>query len=240
MRLQASLLLALPLAVVAQQQKPLGANLQSWFEKAKSYIPSAASAPVASSAAKIAASNVVPLTKENWKQVITSSATDPFDGPETWMVFFTGGNKTCYGHCTGVEQAWNESAAILARDPSAPKLASANCDKSPVLCAMWSAGPPTIWHIQLPISQPDQSTAATTVHIVGLNTTTTTAKDIVQIHTAKTYEKTPAYEGALHPFNGWVAKFGLIQPFAYVMYGFANVPSWAFMIVISMVSRSIM
>lgn len=240
MRLCASLLTILPLTVAAEQQKPLGENVQSWFDKAKSYIPNAASAPVASTAAKAAASNVVPLTKDNWQSVLTPSTTDPFEGPESWMVFFSGGNKTCYGKCTELEQAWNESAALMATDPSSPKLAYVNCDSQPVLCATLAAGPPTIWHIQLPVVQADQSKPATTIRIIGLNTTTTTARDIVKIHTERTYEKLPVYEGALHPFDGWVAKSGLLTPFGYAMYAFANVPSWAFMIVISMFSRYIM
>lgn len=240
MRLSASLLAILPLTIAAQQQKPLGENIQSWFEKAKSYIPNAASAPIASTAAKAAASNVVPLTKDNWQSILTPSTSDPFQGPESWMVFFSGENKTCYGKCAELEQAWNESAALLAADPSAPKLAYVNCDRQAILCATWAAGPPTIWHIQLPVVQADQSKPATTIRIVGLNTTTTTARDIVQIHTEKMYEKRPVYEGALHPFDGWVAKYGLLTPLGYTMFAFANVPSWAFMIGISMFSRYIM
>ncbi|KAL9595363.1 MAG: hypothetical protein Q9219_006489 [cf. Caloplaca sp. 3 TL-2023] len=240
MRLTLSLLALLPFTIVAQEQKPLRDRVTSLFNKAKGYIPNAASAPVASTAAKAAASNVTPLTKNNWQSVLTPSTTEPLEGPETWMVFFTGGNKSCYGRCAGVEKAWNESATILAADPSSPKLAYANCDKQPILCATWAAAPPTIWYIQLPVAKPDQSTPATTVRIVGLNTTTATAADIVKIHTQKTYEKRPVYESDLHPFNGWVARYGLLTPLGYVLYTFANVPSWAFMIIISMFSRYIM
>ncbi|KAL8720466.1 MAG: hypothetical protein Q9181_007907 [Wetmoreana brouardii] len=239
MRLSAFLLALLPITVATaqqQQQKPP----QSWLDKVKSYIPKAASAPVASAAAKAAANSVVTLTNDNWRSVLTPSTTDPSEGPESWMVFFSGGNKTCYGRCTGVEKAWNESAALLATDPSAPKLAYVNCDKSPVLCTTWAAAAPTIWHIQLPVVAPDQSKPATTIRILGLNTTTTTARDIVKIHSEKTYEKRPVYEGALHPFDGWVAKSGLSVPLGYVLFAFANVPSWAFMIVISMGSRYVM
>lgn len=239
MRLTAVLLAVLPvIATAQQQQKPLGETVQSWFDKAKSYIPNAASAPVASTAAKAAAStNIVHLTNDNWKSVLKPSTSDPFQGPETWMVFISGGNKTCYGRCAGVEEAWNKSAALLAADPSSPRLAYLNCDQQPVLCATWAAGPPTIWHVQLPVPGPDQSTPATTVRIIGLNTTTTTAVDIIEIHSRKTYENKPVYEGALHPFNGWVAQYGLLTPLGYTLYVFANVPSWAFMIGISMFSR---
>ncbi|KAL8686197.1 MAG: hypothetical protein Q9218_007279 [Villophora microphyllina] len=239
MRLTTSFLLSLPITLATADQQPQK-PLQSWLDKAKSYLPNAATSPIASTASKAAATTVTTLTRENWQSVLTPSTTDPFTGPETWLVFFTGGNKTCYGRCTSVETAWNESVALLAADPSAPKLASANCDQSPVLCAIWAANVPTIWHIALPITGADQSKPATTIRIVGLNTTTTTARDIVKIHTEKTYEKRPVYESAMHPFDGWVAKYGLSTPLGYTLYAFANVPSWAFMIVISMGSRFIM
>ena len=48
------------------------------------------------------------------------------------------------------------------------------------------------------------------------------------------------YEGAFHPFDGSLAKFGLNQPMAYLLTAFALVPSWAFMIIISLASRSLM
>jgi len=75
---------------------------------------------------------------------------------------------------------------------------------------------------------------------VPLNTSSTTASDIVKIHTSKTYEKFDVYEGAFHPFDGWLAKFGLNQPLAFVLTAFALVPSWAFMIIISLASRTFM
>ncbi|KAL8920148.1 MAG: hypothetical protein Q9172_004630 [Xanthocarpia lactea] len=208
-----SLLFSLPLLTAAQQQKPLSENLQSWFDKAKSYIPSAATAPIASTAAKAAANNVVTLTTDNWKSVISpSSLSDPSEGPEEWMVLFSGGNRSCYGRCARVEKAWDESAALLAANPTAPNLAYVHCDKSPVLCTTWPASVPSIWHIQLPATGADQSQPATTIHKIPLNSSTVTAADIVNIHTEKTYEKRPVYEGALHPFDGWFAKAGLIVP----------------------------
>lgn len=133
-----------------------------------------------------------------------------------------------------------ESAALLAADPASPHLAYVNCDENAILCGTWAAGVPTIWHIQLPTPQPDQSRPATTIHIVPLNTSSTTVADIVGIYTSKTYEKVPVYEGAFHPFDGYLAKLGLSQPLAYLLTAFALVPSWAFMIVISLVSRSFM
>ena len=232
----APLLLVLPAIATAQEQKPLG---QSFFDTVKSYIPAFAQEPVAAGAAKVAAANVTPLTSSNWEEVL-SPKTSPGQGPETWMVFVSGGNKTCYGRCAKVEEAWNETAALFAADPTAPHLAYINCDKQAVLCSTWAAAAPTIWHIQRPIAQADQSTPATTIHIVPLNTTTTTAQKIVQIHTQKTYEKWPVYEGAFHPFDGYLAKFYLNKPAGYAIFAFSQIPSWAFMIGISMFSRNMM
>lgn len=233
----APLLLALPAIATAQEQKPLGPSL---LDKVKSYIPGLAQDPVAAGAAKIAAANVTPLTNSNWEEVLAPKSTSPGQGPETWMVFVSGGNKTCYGRCGKVEEAWNETAALFAADPTAPHLAYLNCDKQPVLCSTWAAAAPTIWHIQRPIAQADQSTPATTIHIVPLNTTTTTAQKIVQIHTQKTYEKRPVYEGAFHPFDGYLAKLYLNKPAGYAIFAFSQIPSWAFMIGISMFSRNMM
>ena len=251
MRVSTTLFLALPILITAQQQKPLLDTLQEqassylgqaqlYFEKAKSYVPGAIQSPINTGTANIAAKNVTPLTKENWYQTLKSSTSATSQGPSTWMVFVSGGNKTCYGQCDGVERAWSESATLFAADPNAPHLGYINCDSEAIMCGIWAAGPPAIWYIQLPVVGKDQSTPATTIHIVSLNTTTTTAKEIVQIHTQKAYEKTPVYEGAFHPFDGWLAQFGLNTVLAYVVTVFGLIPSWAFMIIISFVSRNVM
>ena len=140
------LLLALPSLIAAQAQKPLGEkigdNLQEWLNKAKSYIPASASSPVDTTSAKVASVHVKSLTKDNWRTELStsSSSSASSDGPETWMVLISGGNKTCYGQCTGIEQAWNASAVALAADPTAPKLGYVNCDTNAILCSIWAAG----------------------------------------------------------------------------------------------------
>ena len=239
-----ALLLVLPAIVAAQQQKPLLENVQeqaqAWLDIAKSYLPEAVKAPVSTGAAKAASKNVTPLTKDNWDTVLSPSISKASKGPETWMVMVSGGNKTCIGGCEAIEKAWNESAALFAVDPTAPNLAHINCDVEAILCSTWLANAPSIWHIQLPVTQADQSRPATTIRIISLNATTTTSQEIVQIHTEKTYEKTPVYEGAFHPFDGWVAKAMLNKPIGYVLHAFSIIPSWAFMILISMGSRTIM
>lgn len=239
MRFSTTLLIALPAIATAQQQKPLGENLQAWFEKAKSYIPTAATEPVAAGAAKVASKNITPLTKDNWQAVLAPS-TSPKNSPEEWMILVSGGNKTCYGRCARVEKAFNETAAVFIADPTAPNLGYMNCDSDPILCSTWATGPPAVWHIQFPVPHPDQSTPATTMRIVKLNSTTTTSGEITAIHTGKTYEKEPIYESAFHPFDGWLAKYYLNVPVGHGLYYFSLIPSWLFMIVISMVSRNFM
>ena len=240
MRLSNSLVFGLPALAAAQFQIPLGETFNAYVDKAKSYIPGVVSSPIQAGAARIAAANVVPITKENWQSVLTPSTKSPRKGPEEWMILVSGGNKTCYGMCDGIETAWNESASIFAADPTAPKLGYINCDTNAVLCAIWTANPPKIWHIQLPITKADQSKPATTIRIISLNTTTTTAQEIVAIHTGKTYEKTPVYEGYFHPFDGILAQYGLNVPVGWMLFAFAMVPSWAFMIGISLFSRTVM
>lgn len=156
------------------------------------------------------------------------------------MVLVSGGNKSCYGQCAGVEKAFNETAAVFIADPTAPNLGYINCDTEPILCAIWATGPAAIWHIQRPIAHSDQSTPATTIRIIKLNTTTTTTGEITAIHIGKTYEKEAAYEGAFHPFDGWLARYHLNQLVGTGLYYFSLIPSWLFMIVISMASRNLM
>lgn len=129
---------------------------------------------------------------------------------------------------------------LFAKDPTSPNLGYLNCEQERVLCSIWAAGTPTIWHLQLPEAQAGEPRPAAPLHIVYLNTTTVTPETIYKIHSEKTYEKDAPYEGALHPLDGWLAKYGLNVPLGYVMYGFSLIPSWLFMIAISFFSRTIM
>lgn len=109
MRFTQTLLLALPV-LAAAQQKPLQQTVQEWFDIAKSYIPGSIAHPVDAGAARVAAEKVTVLNKDNWRSVLTPSTSASFsDGPDEWMVFFSGGNKTCFGRCEKLEKAWNVS-----------------------------------------------------------------------------------------------------------------------------------
>jgi len=200
----------------------------------------AAHSAAAKAAGKVADIKVANLTLENWESVLQASPEAKVKGPEEWMVFVTGGNATCYGMCENATRAWNESLPILAASPTAPKLAFVDCDAQQILCNHWAIGPPTIYHMLLPAPMPDQSKPATTVRSIGLNRTSVTASDIYTLHTKNRYLEYPPYEGAFHPFNGWLKTTGAIVPLAYVMWALAKMPSWLPMIGVSFLSRSFM
>ena len=63
---------------------------------------------------------------------------------------------------------------------------------------------------------------------------------MVALHSGKKYETGLVYEGYFDPIDGQLAHFGLLKPIGYVLFGFSMIPSWAFMLVISMVSRTVM
>lgn len=105
---------------------------------------------------------------------------------------------------------------------------------------MWSLGPPSLYHIQLPKPLPDQSKPATTVRYIPLNRTSVTAREIAEYHTKEKYKEVEPYEGAFHPFDGWLQTTGINLPLAYFMWGMSKMPTWLPMIVISFLSRSFM
>ena len=133
-----------------------------------------------------------------------------------------------------------ESVALFSTDISAPHLASLNCDRESLLCGAWAVVMPSLWVFLVPQPLPDQSPGPTPLNIFPLNTTTTTVNDITAVHTRRLYLHTEQYTGVMHPFDGIFARLGLTMPMAYVLWGMAKVPSWAFMIAISFFSRSFM
>lgn len=244
-----AILLALPALACAQQQVPLMDQVKGWFAKASdsisSAMPSSAQAPqvpnpVASGAKKIAEAKVERLTLNNWRDVLKPGAATASPGIEEWMVFTTGGNKTCHGRCERAETAWNESVALLSASSSPPNLAMLDCEAEAVLCLSWSVRPPSVLHFLLPQPLADQSTPATTYRGIYLNSTTVTATEIAAIHLQETYKEKEPYEGVFHPFDSFLAQNGLSMYAGYILWGFNQVPSWLFMVLISVASRTMM
>jgi hypothetical protein len=112
-----STLLLLPAVAAAQQQVPLLDQVQGWIEKAKSLLPSAAPAaeapvePVVTGkgTGKVTNKEVTAFNIENWASSLAPVAPGSSKGPQDWLVFVTGGNKTCFGRCEKAEKAWNVS-----------------------------------------------------------------------------------------------------------------------------------
>lgn len=133
------LVLALPLA--AAQQFPMLDSVidqaKGWFAKASGSVAAAVSSatesasipnPVASGAVKIAQLNVHRVDLNNFQELIKPGSPHATPGIETWEVFVTGGNKTCFGMCNRAETAFNESVALVAASPNPPNLGLLNCE----------------------------------------------------------------------------------------------------------------
>jgi hypothetical protein len=178
------------------------------------------------------------LTLQNWrdtlyKPVYTRNA--DASGPEEWWVFFSGGNKTCYGKCDQVTVAWNETAAKLTQLPEAPHLGYVNCELQPVLCSAWGAGTGSVWAIEM-LPPP----ADIEIYRKRLNLTTTTSDDIMALYEAGSKAGWVRDEGNFHPFKGFLAQKGLAVPYGYAMWALNILPQWAFMLIMSLASRTLM
>ncbi|KAL2862893.1 uncharacterized protein BJX67DRAFT_289079 [Aspergillus lucknowensis] len=234
------LLAVLPALAVAQEQVPLADRVQGWFNMAKSYLPTATPVvPVAEKVVEpakqvIQEKTITPFNSSNWESLL-----EPAQSPQDWLLFITGGNKTCFGRCGRAEKSFNESLPLFAADPTSPNLGYLDCESNQLLCSTWSVVAPSVWYFKVPQAQPEER-PSTPLYLVYVNSTTVTPETIYKIHSEKTYENRPAYDGAFHPTDGWLAKYGLFVPLGYVIYGFGIVPSWLFMILISMASRTMM
>ncbi|KAK6832339.1 hypothetical protein P875_00010351 [Aspergillus parasiticus SU-1] len=232
------LLPILPALAAAQEQVPIADRVQGWFNKAKSYLPTAT--PVIPAAVekvveqKIQEKTVTPFNLSNWQSLLA-----PSDEPKDWFVFITGGNKTCFGRCHQAEKSFNESVLLFSADPTSPNLGYLDCESNRVLCSAWAAGSPSVSYFKVP-AQVGEERPATAQYNVYFNATTVTPESLYKIHSEKTYEKRGAYEGSFHATDSWLAERGLLIPAGYVIYAFSAIPSWLFMIFISFFSRSMM
>ncbi|KFY23137.1 hypothetical protein V493_06052 [Pseudogymnoascus sp. VKM F-4281 (FW-2241)] len=237
MRFSTLSLLALPLLAVAETQDPIQQYKDAalhYFNMAYSFIPHT-NTYSASEAAIAKANNVDILTLNNWRSTLLDSVTPLSKGPEEWWVLLTAGNKTCWGNCENLTRAFNESAQLFKSDPTAPHMALINCDHQPVLCHSWASGAPSMYIFE--VSAPP---AEVPLHIQGFNTTTVTAQDMVKLHGTNSFKERPAYDGHFHPFDGTAHKYGLDLAAGWIIWAFNILPNWAFMILISFASRTMM
>lgn len=223
-----TLLLALPALAAAQQQAPLLDQLKGWFAKATESISSAIPSvsphiptnPIAAGAKKAAAAlKLKRIEVSNYQDLLKPGAATASPGYESWMIFVTGGNKTCFGLCEHAETAFNASVPLISASPTAPYLGLLNCETDGPLCHAWAVSAPSILHFLLPQPLADQSTAHSIVRDIKVNRTTVTAPEIAAIHLQEKYKETEPYEGFWHPFNGPLATSGLALPLGYAIWG---------------------
>ena len=70
--------------------------------------------------------------------------------------------------------------------------------------------------------------------------TTVTSDDFVQLHKDGFKTATKLHDGFFHPYSGQLAQYGLSTAVGYVLWVMNAIPSWAFMIGVSMLSRTMM
>lgn len=70
--------------------------------------------------------------------------------------------------------------------------------------------------------------------------TTVTSDDIVEMRDEGFKSSAKLHDGFFHPFNGPLAKNGFATPVGWVIWVFNLLPSWAFMVLVSMFSRTMM
>lgn len=108
-----------------------------------------------------------------------------------------------------------------------------------------SVSAPSLLHFNFPVlPYPDASPQpASEFRYAEFNRTSVQAEDFVYLASAAPGTKLylfPAYEGWLHPVDGWMARFNVQHFFGYLIWGMGTTPSWIIMIVISFVSRQFM
>ncbi|KAF5612111.1 peptidyl-tRNA hydrolase [Fusarium sp. NRRL 25303] len=240
MRFSSSTVLAALPALAAAQDSPIDqykAQFQNVIGQFASYIPNPGHHdPVAAAEAKAGSMRLNVLTLENWKQTLYEPVSAGATSPEEWWLLISGGNKTCYGRCGIVEQAFNETAAKFALLDNTPHMAYLNCDNQPILCNAWSAGPASLYIIEM-LPEP----APVEIYSKRLNLTTTTSDTLVAFHESGSKDQFHRIDSSwFHPFNGKLAEYGVAVPFGYLMWAMGLIPNWLFMLVVSFGSRAMM
>jgi hypothetical protein len=67
--------------------------------------------PLDSGAAAVAGQVVERISIRNFQRKLAPK----LEGEEEWMIYFTGGNKSCFGRCGPVDLVWNVSCLLTSR-----------------------------------------------------------------------------------------------------------------------------
>lgn len=103
-----SLLLPLVPLALADNYPPyqrLFDNVKDRFDRIKEFIPSNIPDPLDAGASLVAGQKVERINIRNFQRKLSPK----LDGEEEWMIYFTGGNKSCFGRCGPVDLVWNVS-----------------------------------------------------------------------------------------------------------------------------------
>jgi len=84
-------------------------------------------------------------------------------------------------------------------------MAYLNCDNQPILCNAWSAGPASLYIIEM-LPEP----APVEIYSKRLNLTTTTSDTLVAFHESGSKDQFHRIDSSwFHPFNGKLAEYGV-------------------------------
>lgn len=67
--------------------------------------------PIDAGTSKVAAQKVERINIRNLQRKLAPK----LEGEEEWMIYFTGGNKSCFGRCDPVDAKWNVRSSTKAR-----------------------------------------------------------------------------------------------------------------------------
>lgn len=97
----------LPLLAAAQDFEQYKAQFQNFIGNFGSYIPNPNRHDHAHAAeVKAGPAKTDVLTLNNWKETLYAPVSAQATKPEEWWVFFTGGNKTCFGKFPAPQLRW--------------------------------------------------------------------------------------------------------------------------------------
>lgn len=99
-------LLVLPALVAAQEQVPLLERVQPYVNKAISFVTSFTGQSETGGSQTAPNPQVRELKLNNWEGILRNEGRHPVGSVEPWMIYITGGNKTCLG-CSSIDAAWD-------------------------------------------------------------------------------------------------------------------------------------
>lgn len=78
-------------------------KFNDWANNMKAQVMATLPNALDAGAAAVAAQVVQPINMRNWKVYLWPQENQP----EEWLLYITGGNKTCFGRCDHVDRMWN-------------------------------------------------------------------------------------------------------------------------------------